>query len=120
MSEYSVRARRWAHGWELHIDGIGVTQTTGLGDAEAMIRDYLRIDDLADWNSADIDIIVDLDGLELEVEESRREVADAASAQVAAAERSREVVRKLRSSGLSINDTARIMSVSRGRVSQLT
>ncbi len=24
---YTVNAKRWEHGWELHIDGIGVTQS---------------------------------------------------------------------------------------------
>jgi hypothetical protein len=42
MSTYSVRARRWAHGWELHIDGIGVTQSRNLDGAEQMVRDYIE------------------------------------------------------------------------------
>jgi hypothetical protein len=29
-----VTARRWAHGWELHIDGVGVTQSRTLASAE--------------------------------------------------------------------------------------
>lgn len=120
MSNYMVRAKRWSGGWELHISGVGVTQTSGLGDAEAMVRDYLRIDDYPDWDASEVTIIVDLDGLEKEVAESRREVADAAKAQVAAAEHSRLVASKLRQRGLSINDTAKVMGVSRGRVSQLT
>ncbi|MGH3631525.1 MAG: acyl-CoA dehydrogenase family protein, partial [Sciscionella sp.] len=27
---YHVRAKRWAHGWELHVDGVGVTQSASL------------------------------------------------------------------------------------------
>ena len=36
MRTYSVRAKRWEHGWELHIEGVGVTQSHGLKDAEMM------------------------------------------------------------------------------------
>jgi hypothetical protein len=34
VTEYHVTARRWAHGWELHIDGVGVTQSRTLASAE--------------------------------------------------------------------------------------
>lgn len=42
MSVYNVRAKRWKHGWELHIDGVGVTQSRNLGGAEQMVRDYIE------------------------------------------------------------------------------
>lgn len=39
MSDYTVHAKRAGKYWELHIDGVGVTQSRGLGvDAEEMIR----------------------------------------------------------------------------------
>ncbi len=38
---YNVRAKRWEHGWELHIDGVGVTQSRSLRDAEMMARDLI-------------------------------------------------------------------------------
>jgi hypothetical protein len=41
MSIWSVRARRWQHGWELHIDGVGVTQSRGLAGAQQAVRDYV-------------------------------------------------------------------------------
>jgi hypothetical protein len=37
-----VRATRWAHGWELHIDRFGVTQSRNLDGAEQMVRDYIE------------------------------------------------------------------------------
>ena len=43
MSTYTVRATRWAHGWELHIDGVGVTQSRNLDGAEQMVRDYIEM-----------------------------------------------------------------------------
>ena len=41
MTTYQVTAKRWARGWELHIDGVGVTQSGRLGVAEGMARDYV-------------------------------------------------------------------------------
>jgi hypothetical protein len=37
---YEVRAVRWEHGWELHIDGVGVTQARSLASAERQVLDY--------------------------------------------------------------------------------
>lgn len=42
MATYTVRARRWPGGWELHIDGAGVTACASLDDAEQTARDYLE------------------------------------------------------------------------------
>ena len=39
---YNVTAKRWKHGWELHIDGVGVTQSRTLDTAEQMVRDYIE------------------------------------------------------------------------------
>jgi hypothetical protein len=44
VKTYSVRAKRSEHGWELHIDGLGVTQSDDLDDAEMMMRDYISLD----------------------------------------------------------------------------
>jgi hypothetical protein len=61
---YTVRARHWERGWKLYVGGVGVTQSRTLAAAEAMVRDYLRLDGHADWASADLVIAPDLDGLE--------------------------------------------------------
>lgn len=55
--KYRVTATRWEDGWELDIEGVGVTQCRSLGSAERMVRDYLRLDGLDD--EADLDIVVD-------------------------------------------------------------
>jgi len=49
---------------ELHIDGIGVTQSRTLDGAEQMVRDY--IETLTDRDVSDSAIVInfDLDGLE--------------------------------------------------------
>lgn len=117
---YNVRAIRWTHGWELHIDGIGVTQCHTLADAERMVRDYLECDDIADATTAEIRITPELDGLETEARESAELTAKAALAQRQAAARARQLAHQLRDAGLSVTDTAVVMGVSRGRVSQLT
>ena len=40
---YETVAKRWKHGWELHIEGVGVTQSRTLLDAEPMVRDYVAL-----------------------------------------------------------------------------
>lgn len=42
MTTYTVTAKRWEHGWELHIDGVGVTQSRTLDSADRMVRDYIK------------------------------------------------------------------------------
>jgi hypothetical protein len=59
MTTYVVRAKRWAHGWELHIDGIGVTQSRTLDGAEQMVRDY--IETLTDRDVSDSAIVINFD-----------------------------------------------------------
>lgn len=57
VKTYSVRAERWEHGWELHIDGLGVTQSDDLDDAEMMVRDYISLDLGVPPDSFAVDII---------------------------------------------------------------
>ncbi|HVT66927.1 MAG TPA: hypothetical protein VHF26_04195, partial [Trebonia sp.] len=42
MTTYNVTARHWKRGWELHIEGVGVTQCRSLAEAETMVRDYVE------------------------------------------------------------------------------
>ena len=32
---------RWEHGWELHVDDVGVTQCATLDQADRQVRDYI-------------------------------------------------------------------------------
>jgi len=116
---YNVTAKRWAHGWELHIDGVGVTQSRTLANAEAVVRDYLELDDYEDHATAEVVVTPSLGGFEERVWEVREHTRAAERAQREAAQEAREVARKLRSDGLSVTDTAAVLGVSRGRVSQL-
>jgi DNA-directed RNA polymerase specialized sigma24 family protein len=120
MSTYMVRARRWKHGWELHVDGVGVTQSRNLDGAEQMVRDY--IETLTDHDTADDGVIIQPEvgsGLDEAAKAAREAVTEAEQALRAAAARSRQVARQLRDEGLSGRDIAAILHVSAQRVSQL-
>lgn len=116
---YTVTAKRWEHGWELHINGIGVTQSRLLSDAEAMVRDYLAADDIFDAETAEVTIRPDLDGMEDLVLAVRAQTEGAQIAQQEAAKAARNLVAQLRQAGLSVADTATVLGVTKGRVSQL-
>lgn len=115
-----VKAVRWTGGWELHIDGEGVTQVRTLDQAVEQVRDYLATVHDRDFAKADVVVVPDLGGLEREALATRQEVAAAAEAQRRAAAHSRKIACALRDQGLSVTDTAAVLGVSRGRVSQLT
>lgn len=121
MTTYTVRAKRWAHGWELHIDGEGVTQARSLAAAERQVRDYLSLlRDLNDDAALDIVIIPELGGaIARDVRKARQAVAELASRQRKTAEMSRAAVQKLRKAGLSGAEIAAVLGVSPQRVSQL-
>lgn len=124
VSVYHVAARRWAHGWELHItDGhseIGVTQSRTLASADRMVRDYLALDLGGEPEDFTVIVTPELnDGLAAEAEAARRAVHDAVLAQRDAAARSRAVARRLKAAGLSGADIAVVLKVSTQRVSQL-
>jgi hypothetical protein len=119
MSTYTVHARPWRRGWELHIDGVGVTQSHNLRDAGRMARDYIRLDTGSDPGLSGVEIVPELGPLAREVDEVRESIAQADRKQRAAAKRSRDIARKLKSAGLSGRDIAAVMHVSPQRVSQL-
>lgn len=121
MTTYSVRAKRWAHGWELHIADVGVTQARNLGEAEQVVRDY--IETLTDHDTAGDQVTITPEvggGLDEATRAAREAVAAADRARRDAAARLRQVARALRQeAGLSGRDIAAILHVSAQRVSQL-
>jgi hypothetical protein len=117
---YNVTARRWKRGWELHIDGVGVTQARGLGEAESMVRDYIESLTGQDVSGSTIVITPEVGGgLDEEARAARDAVAAADRATREAAARSRKVARDLKSAGLSGRDIAAVLRISAQRVSQL-
>lgn len=121
MTTYSVRAKRWAHGWELHIDGVGVTQSRNLGEAEQMVRDYIETLTDRDTSGDQVAVMPEVGGgLDEAIRAAREGVAAADRARREAAVRLRQVARAMRQeAGLSGRDIASILHVSAQRVSQL-
>jgi len=118
---YTVHAIKWDGGWELHIDGEGVTQVRTLDRARQQVADYLEtMHDGLDAGDVEIEVIPDLEGLEKIIIETRHEIAEAAEAQRRAADHQRELVRRLRAEGISVTDVAAMLGVTRGRISQLS
>jgi len=120
MTTYTVRAKRWKHGWELHIDGVGVTQSRSLGDAKTMVRDY--IETLTDADASVDEIIITPEvgnGLDELARKAREAVAAAERARHEAAVQSRQVAIRLKEAGLSGRDISEVLNVSAQRVSQL-
>lgn len=117
---YEVLARRWARGWELHIDGVGVTQSRTLTDAEEMVRDYIALDLGVEPDSFAVHITPEIgEGLDQDIAAVQKEIRTAERALAAAAERSRSIVRELTARGLSGREVARVLGISPQRVSQL-
>jgi hypothetical protein len=115
---YDVRATPWRHGWELHIDGVGVTQARSLKSAESMVRDY--VESLTGHPvTGTVSIVPDLGGLERKAQEARAHTEQAQREARLAATESRQIARQLRKSGLSIGDTGLVMGISKARAAQL-
>lgn len=120
MNTYQVTARRWGYGWELDIDGVGVTQSRTLATAAATVRSYLAMDDYDDAETAEIVVTPELDGnLATEAEAARDATRQAERAQRDAAAKQRRVAHSLRESGLSGREIATVLQMTPQRVSQL-
>lgn len=117
VKTYNVRAEQWRGGWELHIEGEGVTQSRTLAAAEQQVRDYLA--SLHGVDEVNGEVRIDLGELEKKAAEAKRATREADEATRAAAHKTREVVTDLRVKGLSVSDISKVLGVSRGRVSQL-
>lgn len=120
MTTITITAKRWSGGWELwHGDDVW-TQVATLDRAEQQVRDYLdTVDGGTDHDGWTIDVVPEIGHLGDEVAVARQATADAAAATEAAARQARRVARHLREAGYSVTDSAAILGISRGRVSQL-
>jgi len=63
MRIYEVSAKRWTSGgdcgWELHVDGVGVTQVDDLGEAKQQARDFIETVTERSVESVDIEVLVE-------------------------------------------------------------
>lgn len=120
MKTYNVHAKRWEHGWELHIAGVGVTQSRTLWDAEMMASDLISRREGVDVGTFAVEVVPEIGGgLDEQTRAARQAVTAADRAQRQAAAQSREAARRLREAGLSGRDIAKILAVTPQRVSQL-
>jgi len=119
VSAYNVQAVKWEHGWELHVENVGVTQCRTLATAVQQVRDFMATMLDLDADDAEVRLSVAIGGVEKDVERARKMTAEAIDKQQQAASESRRVARELRHAGLSVADTAAVMDISKGRVSQL-
>lgn len=120
MTDITATARKWEHGWELWLDGEAATQVATLDKAEQQVRDYLDTEDPdLDHSTWNVTVVPDIGILGEEVAAARDAKNEAVAASAAAASQARRVVRHLREAGFSVTDSAAILGVSRGRISQL-
>ncbi|MDP9801134.1 DNA-binding CsgD family transcriptional regulator [Arcanobacterium wilhelmae] len=120
MAQLTVKANRWAGGWELEISPEQHTQVRRFSEARAQVVDFLdTVDPTTDHSIWEIVIEPDMGQLSTELNDARNAMAQAKLAQETAATKIRTAVKALRSEGISTSDIALIMGVSRSRVSQL-
>ena len=119
VTRYTARAKRWKHGWELHVDGVGVTQSRTLETAERQVLDFVESLLDRDTSGDSVGVVVDLGELGVRLTEVRRKSDEATKLQLEAAAQSRATVHEMRGVGLSVSDIAALLHVSRGRVSQM-
>ena len=127
VTDYNVTAKPWDHGWELHIDGVGVTQCTTLDQADRQVRDFIRT--MLDLDAVDDPVTITPEATVVVGEahlslkdyaERRRELLAQIEQAAREVDLSRtEVMRAMKSSGYSYADIAGVVGVSKGRVSQL-
>lgn len=118
---YRAEAVRWEKGWEVHIEGVGVTQSHTLAGTEQAARDYISsLDDLADDADFEVAVTPRLGEIAELVQTAKAKRKEADEANSAAAAAIRLVAAKLLAKGLSTADAATVLGVTKGRVSQLT
>jgi hypothetical protein len=118
MSAYTATATREGRWWVVDVAGIGVTQSRTLAEAHTWAQGLVE----AVTGEAGADVIVTPllpDGTLDRVRHAQTLTARADAELRAAAEEIREATRNLLQTGMSQQDVAAILGVSRQRVSQL-
>lgn len=107
--------------WVVDVDGVGVTQGRSLREAERMAADLVVAVTQADPADVHVEFTVELeDGLSAQIQQARDATADAQARQREAAEQTRRLLHALTDkAGLSGNDVAHLLGVSKQRVSQV-
>ncbi len=118
MSAYSATATREGRWWVIYVDGVGVTQSRTLAEANTWAQGLVEA--VTGETGADVTVTPLLpDGTIDRVRHAQTVTARADAELRAAAGEIREATRKLLEMGMSQQDVAAIIGVSRQRVSQL-
>jgi len=118
MSAYTAMAAREGRWWVIDVDGVGVTQSRTLAEAHLWAQGLIE----AVTGEADADVTVTPtlpDGTIDRVRHAQAAMARADAEHRAASEEIREATRRMLATGMSQQDAAAILGVSRQRVSQL-
>src|SRR4051794_12550852 len=112
MAAVEVAARRWEHGWELHVsDGRGppvVLPARRLSIAERTVRDYVACRDGVDPQAVEVNVAVTFgDDLDDEIAAVRAALESAERSQREAAARPRALALLLRGAGAARGGHAR-------------
>jgi hypothetical protein len=122
MKRYTVRARRVGSWWALDVEGLrGVhTQVRRIDQAEEMVRDAIAgVRDITP-NSFEILLAPEVPAaLRTMLDEATKARSQAAEAQDAAAQLTRDAARRLVDEGLTVRDAGVLLGVSHQRIAQL-
>lgn len=123
MSTVTATFERWAHGWELTVEGEDEvsTQSATLSKARQQVRDYLdTITPEVDHSQWAVVLKPATDSaLADRVSTARQATQEAAASQERAARETRELVAALAAQGFNGSDIAAVLDVSRARAGQL-
>ncbi|GAB2700427.1 hypothetical protein [Kitasatospora kifunensis] len=117
---YTVVAKRWRHGWELHVEGVGVTQSRTLLDAEPMAREYIGLELEVPEDSFALVVTPEIGaGVDGELLDLRQADREAEAAQRRATAKRRTIAAHLKELGLSGREIAAVLGITPQRVSQI-
>ena len=118
MKDYTATATREGKWWVIDVPGVGVTQARNLAEGHAMVNDLIEV--MTGEAPASASIVVDVKGVKVvRAKSAQRRIAKAEQELMKASREVRDVVHQLRAAGLTQDDTAIALGVSRQRVQQL-
>ncbi|MDO5626971.1 MAG: hypothetical protein Q4G43_01495 [Mobilicoccus sp.] len=116
----TARAHRWEHGWELDVEGVGVTQCATLDRAEKQVRDLVAtMFDLPEYGGR-VAITPQIGDVTPLLEDLAAHIATIEAATRAMQTTRAHAIDAMKAAGYSYADIAGAVGVSKGRISQLT
>jgi DNA-directed RNA polymerase specialized sigma24 family protein len=119
MNQYQGKATREGAWWVIEIPGVGVTQSRTLADAPRWAAGLVEA--VTGRAGAIVQVVPVVEGVDLtELQAARSQMVQAEAAIAAASRTIRRAVRAVAAQGLTQQDTATIVGVSRQRIQQLS